>query len=264
MFVSFVVATYNCVDRVAILRETAHRLRDLPCEICISDGGSTDGTLEAVEGIRHARVVRSGRDRGIYDAWNLGMDGCTGEYLAFIGVDDEPSVDFISAAMRHCEAGHPPPGFIYGDAELRNGRRFRTVASPLHPSLFGTDRPRFDVPHPGSLSHRSLFETERFDPSYRLAGDLHFYLRARGAIRERGYLKLPDVQAVVEANGVSRSSSAFRLYRAEYARIERELGVELGYSSARLHTMALLFERAPSLFRAARFASWQLRGRAHG
>jgi len=28
--------------------------------------------------------------------------------------------------------------------------------------------------------------------------------------------------------------------------------------------MALLFERAPALFQAARFASWQLRGRAHG
>jgi glycosyltransferase involved in cell wall biosynthesis len=53
----------------------------------IIDGGSTDKTLDIVHGYSHLRVV-SERDRGVYDAFNKGLDRATGDAVIFLNSDD--------------------------------------------------------------------------------------------------------------------------------------------------------------------------------
>jgi glycosyltransferase involved in cell wall biosynthesis len=258
MFVSFVVATYNCVDRVPILNDTVAALEATGCEFCISDGGSNDGTLDALSRASNVRVLCSRPDRGIYDAWNRALDECRGEYFAFIGVDDRPQPGFIRAAERFCATTEPHPAVIYGDRVLERGHYQRRIAYRDRPRLFEADQPVFDIPHQAALNHRSLFESRRFDANYRLAGDLEFYVAARASIRERGYLRLPDVQVIAAEDGVSRSASSFGTYLDEFLRIERTHDLSLGYSKGKLLFLKQL-GRFPNFFALLKSLSWALR-----
>lgn len=261
MFISFIVPTYNCVDRVPVLLRTVQALQGLPCEFLISDGGSTDGTVELLAAATGVRVVCSASDRGIYDAWNRALGDCSGQYISFIGVDDEPCRRFIECALGRFGTAEAGPGLIYGDILLKRGKLFRHRSAPGRPALFYADAPTFDISHPGCLNHAALFRERRFSADYKLAGDLEFYLRARLDISQRGYVRLNELQAVVDADGLSRSVSAFGTYRDEYSRIQSTLHVRLGYSLPRLQMMSLL-NYAPWVFKVLKQINWALLGRS--
>jgi glycosyltransferase involved in cell wall biosynthesis len=53
----------------------------------IIDGGSTDRTLEVVQSYPHLRMI-SEPDRGVYDAFNKGLDRATGDAVIFLNSDD--------------------------------------------------------------------------------------------------------------------------------------------------------------------------------
>jgi glycosyltransferase involved in cell wall biosynthesis len=53
----------------------------------IIDGGSTDKTLDIVRAYPHLRVL-SEPDRGVYDAFNKGLDRATGDAVIFLNSDD--------------------------------------------------------------------------------------------------------------------------------------------------------------------------------
>ncbi len=261
MFISFIVATYNCADRVPIFLNTVRKLSEFSCEFVISDGGSQDATLSMLEGLTNVSIARSSPDNGIYDAWNQGLHACNGEYISFLGIDDEPRIDFLKAALQKSNLGSKS-AFIYGDAVLSSDNLFRKLSSPRHPKLFESEFPVFDIPHPGSLNHHSLFDSSAFDSTFRLAGDLDFYIRHRKQILKSGYDYIPLTQAIIDAHGVSRSEKAYKLYRDEYRTIEHKRGLKLGYSSRRL-TVLSIFERFPKIFSALRALSWMIRGRRH-
>jgi len=259
-FISFVVPTLDNADLAPRLVETAKLLAEFPCEFCISDGGSRDNTLSQFENIKNIRIIRSGPDQGIYDAWNRVIPACRGEYIAFIGIDDEPQLPFLCAAKKRFEAGSMP-GVIYGDARFRSGSRYQSAMYPKTPSLFEDDRPEFDIAHVGALNHRSLFLSHKFDSTYRLAGDLEFYLRIRYLIREKGYLHIPLIQAIIDANGVSRNPRSVTLYLNEFARIKQALEIHLDYPYIRLRILSLI-GGWPWLYKKLKAITWLMkRGR---
>ncbi len=257
MFVSYVVATYNCADRVEILNETIRRLPVTDCEFCISDGASSDGTLAAIVDAPNVRKLRSSQDNGIYDAWNQVLDDCRGEYFAFIGVDDQPTREFLEAAKQVHADSDKPPLLIYGDRILQRGKYRRTLRYSAKPRLFESGRPVFDIPHQAALNHRSLIETKRFDGQYQLAGDLEFYVALRDRIREGGYRYLPMPQVVASEDGLSRSATSFGIYIREFRAIEQAYGLTLGYRKLKLHLLDLL-ARMPGVFGLLKSASWMI------
>lgn len=58
-------------------------------ELIVIDGGSTDGTLQILEGIKNQNFFWiSEPDKGIYDAMNKGIKKASGEWIYFLGADD--------------------------------------------------------------------------------------------------------------------------------------------------------------------------------
>lgn len=257
MFVSYVVATYNCADRIRILNRTVRRLAAANCEFCVSDGGSSDETLAAIDDASNVRVLRSGADSGIYDAWNKVLDDCKGDYIAFIGVDDEPVAEFLDAAIEVCAPSEKPPLLIYGDRILQRGGYRRTLRYSAAPRLLEAEEPIFDIPHQAALNHRSLFETKRFDSRFRLAGDLDFYIGMRDTIREGGYRYLPMPQVIASEEGLSRSATSFDIYLREFATIEQRHGLVLGYPKLKLRILGQA-ARVPGVFSLLKNASWMI------
>ena len=91
-FLSVVIPTYN--SERTIERCLSSLISQTYCdfEICIIDGASSDGTVTKANNFRsyfnHIRIV-SEKDKGTYDAMNKGIDIAQGDWIYFLGSDDE-------------------------------------------------------------------------------------------------------------------------------------------------------------------------------
>ncbi|HEY1007401.1 MAG TPA: glycosyltransferase, partial [Sphingobacteriaceae bacterium] len=58
-------------------------------EYIVIDGASTDGTLEVIKRYEDRLILKSEKDKGIYDAMNKGLALATGDYVLFMNSGDE-------------------------------------------------------------------------------------------------------------------------------------------------------------------------------
>jgi glycosyltransferase involved in cell wall biosynthesis len=69
-------------------------------EHIVLDGGSSDGTVDVLRKYDDRIALwKSEPDRGIYDAWNKGLALARGEWICFLGADDEFLSGAVSAYM---------------------------------------------------------------------------------------------------------------------------------------------------------------------
>ncbi len=89
--ISVVIPTYNRAHVVgrAIKSVLAQTLPDFEC--IVVDDGSTDETVQLVEGFRDPRIrlVRLAENGGVSRARNAGIQAARGEWVAFLDSDDE-------------------------------------------------------------------------------------------------------------------------------------------------------------------------------
>lgn len=205
--IAVVTAVYNgartlqrCIDSVAGQSYTQ-------VEHIIIDGGSTDGTLDLLKknSSKLAYWV-SEPDRGIYDAWNKGIEHSNGEWLVFLGCDDflwnEDSLTKMAPALADSGAGHR---LIYGLTNVVDdrGEVLYPIGEPWERAKNTSDY-MLCYPNPSAFYHRSLFgDYGVFDSSYRYAGDYEFSLRF---IEKESPLFVEDaVVAGFTTGGVSNS-----------------------------------------------------------
>ena len=259
VLVSFVIATFNCGSRTKELISTVRNFAGLSCEFIVADGGSTDETLSLIKTEPLLKLAYSSEDEGIYDAWNKALNCCKGLYISFIGVDDIPNIDFFNAVNNVIATKNIVPYFIYGDCIMKHGNYIRRLDGPgCNPNLFYASKPSFDVPHPGSFNHRNLFEKNKFSATYKIAGDLEFYLRSRELIKQNSCLYIPIHQAIIDADGISHSIKGASLYLREFVLIENSTGYKLNYSSFKLK-LIILMGLFPKLFDFFRWLSWKIK-----
>jgi glycosyltransferase involved in cell wall biosynthesis len=171
-------------------------------EHIVIDGGSADGTLDVLRRYDDRIAYwKSEPDGGVYDAWNKGVGEARGEWICFLGVDDEFLPGAISAYMelaaRHPEAEYlssrvrwvHPSGYertLGGEWSWRRFSRFMCTA------------------HVGSMHRRSLFaRLGNYDTSYRIVADYELLLRAREHLKTA---YMPRITAVMRAGGISDSA----------------------------------------------------------
>src|SRR6266436_6194789 len=87
--ISVIVPVYNSESTIprALASVFAQSYSDY--EVIVVDDGSTDSTLAVVAGYRDRVHVIGGLNRGPSAARNTGVRASTGEYIAFLDVDDE-------------------------------------------------------------------------------------------------------------------------------------------------------------------------------
>lgn len=120
---TIVIATFNAEKSIeltikSILEQT---FRDF--EVVIVDGLSTDSTLDVVRSFDSDKInIISERDKGIYDAWNKGVQLAKGKWLLFIGADDQLShADCIRKFVDACEVSQlfDKYNVLYGNLIVR-------------------------------------------------------------------------------------------------------------------------------------------------
>ena len=87
---SVITATYNAEKFLPRVIKSLQEQTDKDFEWIISDGASSDNTLEILKSTDGINIkIISEEDFGIYDALNSGIKVCNGEFYLVIGADDE-------------------------------------------------------------------------------------------------------------------------------------------------------------------------------
>lgn len=97
MLISIIIATYNAGKTLERCLNSIAPQKNKKIELIIIDGGSTDNTFNIIHS--HESIIDfhiSEPDKGIYDAWNKGIQKATGEWIMFIGADDMLLPDALS------------------------------------------------------------------------------------------------------------------------------------------------------------------------
>jgi glycosyltransferase involved in cell wall biosynthesis len=205
---SIIVATWNAARAFERCVASIEEQTFTDWELLVPDGGSTDGTVDLIR--KHERSIawwQSGRDGGIYDAWNQAIGRARGEYVCFLGADDAWADKNALADLFAATGGR---GY-----DLVTSRAW--VEDPVSKKTweFGSawDFRRIGrkmvVCHPGLLHSRALFEKYGlFDTRFRITGDLDFLLRLP---EDLATLHVDAITVRVELGGISRKNVLARL-----------------------------------------------------
>lgn len=255
--VSIITAVFNGHEHIAACIESVLH-QDYPnVEHIILDGGSTDGTVTILRSYEDRIAFwRSEPDKGVYDAWNKGLEHARGEWIAFLGADDIylPSAisTYIDLARRN-----PDAEFLSSRARLEH----ETGYSPVFGGRW--EWPRFaramSTIHVGTMHRQSLFKQfGQFDISYRIAGDYEFLLRAREALRTAF---TPAITVVMRAGGLSDSTAglyeALRAKIAANARHPLAAAIDLRRAILRFYVRRMLLKFRSRALQPSRERNWR-------
>jgi glycosyltransferase involved in cell wall biosynthesis len=160
--VSVITPTLNSARFVQACVENVHAQGEV-LEHVIVDGGSTDGTLEAVEALcltyANLRLIR-GPDRGQSDAMNKATLAARGEVIGVLNVDDFYEPGAVAAARRHLRE-MKAPGIVAGDCRVideHGAVRFwnRPVDMRIHALLLGWNYAPFPCNPSAYFYHREV------------------------------------------------------------------------------------------------------------
>src|SRR5436305_2231797 len=175
-----------CLNARDTLEETLASVRSQhypDVEHLVVDGGSTDGTLDVLEGAEGIRYV-SEPDRGLSDAMNKGVAMATGEVLGWLNADD---FYLPGALQRVGEAFERDPGALWATGRCiivdDSGREIRKPVTAYKNmllrryshSLYLTQN---FISAPATFVHKRGHDAAGlYDERFRISMDYDLYLR---------------------------------------------------------------------------------------
>ncbi len=224
--VSVILAVKNWERFIASSINSVLASNKQPLEIIVVDGNSVDGTERIAKSFSTVRFVRQ-VNRGIADAYNLGIESSRGQFIAFISHNDiwdqhklstqvdymvrHPLVQYTVTKVRHfLEPGQPmPPGF-------RKELLERDCVGYIMETL---------------VARKSLFDLiGNFDTSYSVAEDVDWFARAKDKKIPMAIIPEVLVHRRLHASNASLNArdNDRQLLRAMRQSIKRQIKSNLG------------------------------------
>ncbi len=218
---SIITAVYNGEKYISRLMASVFNQSYPNIEWIVQDGGSKDGTLDKLR--PHADRIKlvSEPDSGMYDAWNKALGRATGDWAIFLGADDFfISPHSIAQCHRHLRGMPPHIDIAYGALLMGNNGKAEHLLNRTMHRAYNTFLSDMGVPFPATFIRVPVLQRERFDASYKIAGDFEFVARI---LSGDNVARLPIIVSYMEMGGLSSDSSNCTLLeerlRALYAHI---------------------------------------------
>ena len=218
---SIITAVYNGEKYISRLMASVFNQSYPNIEWIVQDGGSKDGTLDKLR--PHADRIKlvSEPDSGMYDAWNKALGRATGDWAIFLGADDFFISPHSSAQCHRHLRGMPPHiDIAYGALLMGNNGKAEHLLNRTMHRAYNTFLSDMGVPFPATFIRVPVLQRERFDASYKIAGDFEFVARI---LSGDNVARLPIIVSYMEMGGLSSDSSNCTLLeerlRALYAHI---------------------------------------------
>lgn len=182
MKLSIIIATYNSESDICHALDSVKNQIFEDWECVVIDGGSKDNTVEYVRKYASSDSrfkYISEPDEGIYNAFNKGLKMSRGEWIYYLGSDDELTKNGINDILIHSEKGD----VLYGNVIRRNNDKTTYVKSISDPKIL-----RYYMPcsHQAMVMKRQLaVDLGGFDEfNYKISADFDLMQRAflNGAI----------------------------------------------------------------------------------
>jgi glycosyltransferase involved in cell wall biosynthesis len=178
--ISLITAVFNRADTIGHAIRSVQAQDYLNVEHVVQDGGSTDGTLAAINGLANGSTfLVSEPDAGIYDAINRGIDRATGDVIGLMHSDDffaqERVLSMVAEAFEKTGADG-----VYGDLEYVSGNDPYRVVRYWRSGKYAPFKLKLGwmPPHPTLYLRREVFERwGKYDTQYRIAADYDAMLR---------------------------------------------------------------------------------------
>ena len=154
-------------------------------EYIIVDGGSTDGTLDIIkkyeplfEGGMH---WKSERDKGLYDAFNKGVERSTGVYCWNVNADDYMESDALAKVYKFIKENCPNETAVISGAMnflSSEGSLIKVMKCDPDKLQYAYEHDFIGLNHPATLVPKSIYDQYgAFDPNFKIIGDADWYHR---------------------------------------------------------------------------------------
>jgi glycosyltransferase len=178
---SIITPSFNSAGTIDDTIKSVTTQTGVKFEYIIVDGGSTDGTIDAIGKFHNNFNIKfiSEHDRGIYDAMNKGIKASGGDIIGIINSDDFYSSNDVLVEVEKC--------FINENAELCYGNLVYVDRGDKEKVVRYWKAGKFDKdnlkkgwapPHPTVFIRRSLYEKYGlFNLDFKIAADYELMLR---------------------------------------------------------------------------------------
>ena len=177
-------------------------------EHLVVEGGSSDGTLDAIERARHARMrLISEPDEGIFDALNKGVWNATGDVIGFIHSDDFLAHDGVLARIASAFED-PAVEAVFSDlvyvSQTDTSRVIRHWSTgDFHPRRLAYG---WMPAHPSLYVRREVYERHgAYDKNMGISDNYDFILRYFSQATGKS-VYIPEVLYKMRVGGVSNRS----------------------------------------------------------
>lgn len=195
-FFSIVTASYNSEKTIFDTITSVLNQGFTDFEYLIIDGKSSDKTFEIIQSFGKSfeeknikYIYISEKDKGIYDAWNKGVKLSSGQWISFLGSDDQYLPDALEHYFFHL-INDTSSNYISSKVELINNKKeILTVFGK--PFVWKKVVRNMEIAQVGSFHKRELFDNiGLFNDNYKIVGDLDFYIRSKDFIKPNYFDKI--------------------------------------------------------------------------
>lgn len=158
--ISIVIVTYNAASTLQQSLDSIYSQQYPSLKIIIIDGNSTDGTVDIIKAnLNKIYYWKSEPDTGIYDAMNKALKQLSGEWVYFLGSDDELYDDFSKLAYEL----EDPSAIYYANVRTRGVIRSGELNAYKHA--------KHGVFHQAMIYPVSVFKKHAYNERYRIYAD---------------------------------------------------------------------------------------------
>lgn len=168
--ITIIIVAKNAKTTIASALKSIEAQTYSAVECIVIDGASTDGTREILQNESSIDILISEPDRGIYDAMNKGINYAHGEWILFLGADDQLADRSVLSRIFSMSYDSQ---FIYGNVRFGQSAYFYDGAFSKSKLMWK------NICHQAIFYRRELFlRIGLFDERYPLWADWEFNLRA--------------------------------------------------------------------------------------
>jgi len=212
---SIITVTKNAEHHILDTIESVKNQIGVELEHIIIDSISTDKTLELSKKYEKSYnlIIKSELDDGISDAFNKGLEICSGDWVVFLGAGDKFVHSRVLSDMVGKLAKRSKSLVVWGNIIFISdeGKVGKTVLGKFPKRRL---KRYMCMPHQATFSNRKMFDLYgSFDNNVRYAMDYDILLRCYNEINEKDYVNYDVSYMLVGGKSQKGDNGAIKDYR---------------------------------------------------
>lgn len=180
--ISIITICFNAEKTIAQTIQSVFNQLYENIEYIIIDGASTDNTLKEIEPYKQRiSTLISESDKGLYDAFNKGLNRATGDIIGILNSDDFYPNNEVIGKVINLFNSHPNSEAVSTSVQIFKNNQFTQPFRTYHAKSFKKWQFRLGMqpPHPGFfITKNALTKVGNYNDQFRISGDFDWLLRA--------------------------------------------------------------------------------------